>query len=124
MIVTKYEEAPKFPAPPPSAKYSKILIDPEIGSKHVAVGIAVYPIGEKGKPHTHTGEETIIIIKGKAKISNGTKKYILNPLDTAYIPPGELHSLENAGNEELMFIWIYTPPGDERKIRARAKTQK
>lgn len=127
MIVTRYNEAPIAPAPPPSKKYSKLMIDPVMGSQHLAVGIAVYPPGEKGKPHAHTGEETIIIYKGKAKITNLSsdkkEEYILEPLDLVYVKPGELHTIENVGNEDLVFIWIYTPPGDEKEVRARIKTQ-
>ncbi|MEM2256426.1 MAG: cupin domain-containing protein [Candidatus Bathyarchaeia archaeon] len=121
MIVVRKHEAPTFPAPPPSRKVTKILIDPVVGSKHVAMGFTVYPAGEKGAPHVHTGEETILILKGKAKISSEQGEYILEAGDLVYVPPNETHTLENFGMEELQFIWIYTPPGDEKVIRERAK---
>jgi len=123
LIVTKYNEALVSPAPPPSKKYSKLMIDPVIGSQHLAVGIAHYPPGEKGKPHAHKSEETILIIKGKAKIASLDKneEYVLGPLDLVYVPPGETHTMENVGDEELVFVWIYTPPGEEKDVRARIK---
>ncbi|MEM2546999.1 MAG: cupin domain-containing protein [Candidatus Bathyarchaeia archaeon] len=121
MIVVRKHEAPTFPAPPPSRKVTKILVDPVIGSKHVAMGFTVYPVGEKGAPHAHTGEETIFILKGKAKISSAQGEHILEAGDLVYVPPNETHILENCGNEELQFIWVYTPPGDEKSIRERAK---
>ena len=121
MIVVRKDEAPVFPAPPPSKKVTKIMMDPVIGSKHVAVGYTVYPPGEKGKPHAHTGEETIFVLKGKAKIISGNEQQILESGDIVYLAPGETHILENAGEEEFHFLWIYTPPGDERTIRERVK---
>ncbi|MCC6019257.1 MAG: cupin domain-containing protein [Candidatus Verstraetearchaeota archaeon] len=121
MIIVKKDEAPVFPAPPPSKKVTKILIDPVVGSKHLAMGFTVYPVGEKGAPHAHTGEETIFILRGKAKISGVKGEYILEAGDLVYIPPNETHTLENFGDEELQFIWVYTPPGDEKAIRERAK---
>jgi len=121
MIVVKKNEAPVFPAPPPSKKVTKILMDPVIGSKHVAMGFTVYPVGEKGAPHAHTGEETIFILKGRAKVSSAREQHILEAGDLVYVPPNETHTIENSGDEELQFIWVYTPPGDERIIRERAK---
>lgn len=121
MIVVKKDQAPVFPAPPPSGKVTKIMMDPVIGSKYVAMGFTVYPVGEKGAPHAHTGEETIFILKGKARVTSGSEQQILESGDVVYLAPGEVHTLENAGNEELQFIWVYTPPGDERSIRERAK---
>lgn len=121
MIVIKKDYAPVFPASPPSRKVTKIMMDPVIGSKHIAMGFTIYPVGEKGAPHAHFGEETIFIIKGKARISSGDEEHILEPGDVVYLPPEEVHTLENIGDEELQFIWVYTPPGDERSIRERAK---
>jgi quercetin dioxygenase-like cupin family protein len=121
MIITKKERAEVFPAPPPSGKVTKIMMDPVLGSKHVAMGITVYPVGEKGASHAHTGEETIAILKGKAKVSSMKEQQTLEPGDVVYLPPNETHAMENAGKEELQFLWVYTPPGDEKSIRQRAK---
>jgi quercetin dioxygenase-like cupin family protein len=123
VIIVRKEEAPKFPAPPPSGKVTKIMMDPVLGSKHVALGFTVYPVGEKGAPHLHTGEETIFILEGKAKVSDMKKQQTLEPGDVVYLPPDETHTMENAGESELRFLWIYTPPGDEKTIRQRAKNK-
>jgi quercetin dioxygenase-like cupin family protein len=97
------------------------MMDPVLGSKHIAMGFTVYPPSEKGSPHAHTGEETIFILKGKARVSNAKEQQIIEPGDVVYLPPNETHTMENAGNEELHFLWVYTPPGDEKSIRQRAK---
>jgi quercetin dioxygenase-like cupin family protein len=123
MIIVRKEDAPTFPAPPPSGKVTRIMMDPVLGSKHVALGFTVYPVGEKGAPHAHTGEETIFILKGKAKISDMEKQQIIELGDVVYLPPNETHIMENAGKEELHFLWIYTPPGDEKSIRQRARNK-
>jgi quercetin dioxygenase-like cupin family protein len=120
VIIVKKEAAPTFPAPPPSGKVTKIMMDPVLGSKHVAMGFTVYPTGEKGAPHSHIGEETIFILEGKAKISNAKEQQMLEPGDVVHLSPNETHTMENAGEEELRFLWVYTPPGDERSIRQRA----
>jgi quercetin dioxygenase-like cupin family protein len=123
MIIVRKKDASTFPAPLPSRKVTKIMMDPVLGSKHVALGLTVYPVGEKGAPHSHTGEETIVILEGKAKVSNTKKQQIIEPGDVVYLPPDETHIMENAGEEELHFLWIYTPPGDEKSIRQRARNK-
>lgn len=119
--VMKFKEAEEFPAPPPSKKVSKILIDPVLGSTNVAIGIVTYPPGEKGSPHAHEDcEEFMLILKGRAKVVNEDGSFeIAEPLDLIYAPPKTKHSIENAGNEDLVFVWIYSPPGEEKKIRER-----
>jgi quercetin dioxygenase-like cupin family protein len=121
MIIVRKKEAQTFPAPPPSGKVTRIMMDPVLGSKHVALGFTVYPVGEKGAPHAHTGEETIAILKGKARVSSAKEQQVIESGDVIYLPPSETHTLENAGGEELQFLWVYTPPGDEKSIRQRAK---
>ncbi len=122
MKIIRLKEAPVFPAPPPSKKITKILVDPASGSKHVAIGFTTYGIGEKGAPHSHTGEESIFIIRGKARVLDASgKEQIVEAGDLIYVPIGERHIIENAGEEELQFLWAYTPPGDEKAIRERGK---
>ena len=121
MIIVRKEDAPTFPANPPSKKITKIMMDPVLGSKHIAAGFTIYPVGEKGAPHAHTGEETIFILKGRAKVSSGREEQILEVGDTVHLPPNETHTLVNSGGEDLQFLWVYTPPGDEKAIRERAK---
>jgi quercetin dioxygenase-like cupin family protein len=123
MKIVRKKDAPTFPAPLPSGKVTKIMMDPVLGSKHVALGFTVYPVGEKGAPHSHTGEETIFILKGKAKVSDMKEQQIIETGDVIYLPSNETHIMENAGKEELHFLWIYTPPGDEKLIRQRTRNK-
>lgn len=120
MKVFKFREAEEFPAPP-SKKVSRILVDPVLGSINAAMGVVTYPPGEKGAQHVHeNSEEFMFIIKGKAKIIKEDGSYeIAEPFDLIYAPPKSKHSIENAGDEDLVFLWIYSPPGEERKIRER-----
>jgi quercetin dioxygenase-like cupin family protein len=100
---------------------TKIMMDPVFGSRHIATGLTTYPVGEKGAPHAHTGEETIFILKGRARVSSSGEEQILEAGDIVYLPPNETHTLINSGREDLQFLWVYTPPGDEKSIRERAK---
>lgn len=57
----------------------------------------------------HIGRELGIIIKGKGKLTYENKEYILNEGDSASFSAGVPHVLENAGNIELVAIWVVTP---------------
>lgn len=57
----------------------------------------------------HIGRELGIIIKGKGKLTYENKEYILNEGDSASFSAGVPHVLENAGNTELVAIWVVTP---------------
>jgi mannose-6-phosphate isomerase-like protein (cupin superfamily) len=119
--VFKFKEAEEFPAPPPSKKVSRILVDPVLGSKNAAIGVVVYPPGEKGAMHSHDNcEEYMFILKGKARVvrEDGSIE-VAETYDLIYAPLNAKHSIENAGNEDLVFVWIYVPPGEEKKIRER-----
>ncbi len=62
-------------------------------------------------PHTHEKEtETYYILSGKAEgtMENEKKLYTSGSLFMA--PPRILHGLENAGNDPVEIISIFTPP--------------
>lgn len=122
MRVVRFRDVPEYYTE--SGKSSRILIDPaEMGAKHLAVGVATYPPGFMGGFHQHTCEESIFILKGRAVLKDEHgKESLVNENSIIYIPPGEKHALGNASREEeLMFLWIYTPPGEEQVIKKRPK---
>ena len=122
MKVVKFQEAIEYPAPPPSRKASRILIDDTAGATKVALGVATYQVGEKGNYHTHSNhEETMYILEGKAKMETEKSQFIVEKDTAVHVPIGEKHRMENAGEGILRFIWIYTPPGEERSIKERAR---
>ncbi len=57
----------------------------------------------------HTGREIGIIIKGKAKFIYENREYILEEGDSVSFSAGAPHRVENAGECELIAIWINTP---------------
>ncbi len=122
MQVIGFHDVPEYYTE--DGKASRLLIDPmEIGAKNLAVGIATYPPNYMGKIHEHRHEEAIFILKGKAilKEENG-KEYLVNENSIIYIAPGEKHALGNySENTELLFLWIYAPPGEEQAIKKRPK---
>ena len=57
--------------------------------------------------HKYRSEHWVVIC-GVAKITCGEKKFILTKNQSTYIPKGEIHRLENYGDEPLEIIEIQT----------------
>jgi quercetin dioxygenase-like cupin family protein len=57
--------------------------------------------------HIHQGEfEVYHILKGKAKFNDNGEPHELFEGDTAWIKPGQGHSIANAGDKDLQFIGL------------------
>lgn len=55
--------------------------------------------------HRHRSEHWVVV-RGKARITNGTKVLTLNENESAYIPQGQRHRLENPGDDPLNIIEV------------------
>jgi mannose-1-phosphate guanylyltransferase/mannose-6-phosphate isomerase len=55
--------------------------------------------------HQHRAEHWVVV-RGTAKISNGSNVFTLTENQSTYIPPGQKHRLSNAGNIPLEIIEV------------------
>lgn len=93
------------PAPHPSRPVTQLLHDgpnARVVSFHVAPGQAVPP---------HTSDSTVVVqvIEGDGLFRGEESEARLGPGQTAVYAPGELHSMEPAGEGSLRFLAIITP---------------
>ena len=73
--------------------------------------IIKYPPGSHiQKLFEHEGEEMVFILKGKIKLSYGSKSYILREGDTAYFNSGIPHKGESVGNAGGIGLCVLVPP--------------
>ena len=57
----------------------------------------------------HIGREFGIIVKGKARLTYGTREYILEEGDSVSYSSAAPHLVENVGDTELTAIWVVSP---------------
>jgi mannose-6-phosphate isomerase-like protein (cupin superfamily) len=72
--------------------------------------------GSISKPHAHAQAEQIWIVEcgsGQLLLEHGTSSE-LTAGDIIRTPPGDMHGVENTGNEPLIYLAITTPPEDFR----------
>ncbi len=112
-------ELPVYRAAPPHVRDNLVLVDELVGAQNVSVGIGIYSKGQASEFHTHSGEEEVMIYlrgEGVMQTSDG-EEVKLSEGDVTYVPADESHKLINTGDEDFVFLFIYSPGGPERNIR-------
>lgn len=84
------------------------------GSEHVEIGLARIE-GRNAAPwHVHEGhEEFCHIVSGRGEFWTQHRRYEVGPGDTQLVAPGEPHLHRAVGDEPLVFLWGYAPPGPQ-----------
>lgn len=88
------------------------LITPEnSGCRHMSVCLIRVPPGETVRPaHSHpNGEEAIHIIEGSGRVLVNGEVGAVRPGTTVLFPQGEVHMLQNNGEEEMKVICFFAP---------------
>ncbi|HHU32397.1 MAG TPA: cupin domain-containing protein [Clostridia bacterium] len=95
----------------PSTKLTYELLSPDL-NRQMEVLIARLEPGATGgeEDSTHPGEECILILEGKMKITIGEETYYLEEGDSIYYFASIPHSLKNHGDGSLVFLSVITPP--------------
>jgi quercetin dioxygenase-like cupin family protein len=66
------------------------------------------PAGHRTPWHTHSAEEVVFVVKGRAEAGIGEERVRLAAGDLALIPAHVPHGLENIGDEPLGFVGFFT----------------
>lgn len=68
------------------------------------------PPGLRTQPHYHpASEEIYYILSGEAHMFLEGEQRLVGPGDAIAIPPGKVHSIENIGATELIFLCCCAP---------------
>jgi quercetin dioxygenase-like cupin family protein len=69
------------------------------------------PAGHRTPWHTHSVEEVVYVVKGRAEAGVGQERVVLAAGDMALIPAHVPHGLESVGDEPLEFIGFFAAAG-------------
>ena len=87
--------------------YIRWLIDENLGAKNFAMRRIEIKPGLSVPLHNHTEEHEIYILSGTGKFSNDKDEVkIAETGDFVYIPSNEKHSMENIGEDSLIFLCL------------------
>jgi quercetin dioxygenase-like cupin family protein len=94
--------------------YSKLLVTPALGAKHVDYRISCYQPKAYVAPHRHRIQEQIYhVLEGEGLMEIDGRRQVVRKHDVIFIPPGAEHALYNTGFQDLIFIVVTTPAADE-----------
>ena len=81
------------------------------GGGRMSLAEATLPPGRSTIPHRHpASEELYHVLSGRGRMRLDGREHGLAPGDTVRIAPGELHWVENSGEEDLVFLCLCHPP--------------
>ncbi len=103
---------------PAGAEYHLIYEDPKT---HAVQTLARFPKGYGLPAHSHTADETILVVKGKLVIDIAGKSETLVAGAYAVIPAGTMFSLKAAGFSGADFLAAFNGPYDMKGPSASAK---
>ena len=94
---------------PPGAEYHLIYEDPKT---HAVQTLVRFPKGYGLPEHSHSADETILVLKGKLVIEFAGKSETLTPGGYAVFPAGTVFSLKAAGFGGADFLAAFNGPFD------------
>jgi mannose-6-phosphate isomerase-like protein (cupin superfamily) len=95
----------------PAGRRTRVLVgeNAPIRAEHFQIGrVTIYPGGKVPK-HNHFNEEVYVALEGTGQITVGDETKPFPAGSYVYIPTDEAHVLENPGDTDFTFMFIYAP---------------
>ena len=90
----------------------RVLIGPEQGAPNFVMRLFTLDEGGHSPRHTHAWEHEIYVLSGKGMAVSAEEETAIAAGDFIYIPPNELHQLQNADSEPLEFLCLIPRSGE------------
>lgn len=88
----------------------ELLAERNSAIRHQSLAEARVPPGASTMPHYHEQtEEIYYILSGMAQLTIGKETRPVGPGDAIAIPPGQVHTISNTGDEMLTFLCCCAP---------------
>jgi quercetin dioxygenase-like cupin family protein len=110
-ILNVHRDGKAFPM---GTTHARVLVSPEMGSRHVTFNYIRYEPGAEFPQHLHDhSEDVFLVLEGSGWFKEGTKMTPIAPGDVVFIPAGEIHGTV-AGPEGMLVVSCQGPP--DRKL--------
>jgi mannose-6-phosphate isomerase-like protein (cupin superfamily) len=98
------------PALPIADRWYRVLVDDEAGSTQVTQFVGSIPPG-RAPDHFHNYEEVLFILRGAGRMWAGETHTPIGEGSCVYLPRGQVHCVENTGDDELRLLGVFYPAG-------------
>jgi mannose-6-phosphate isomerase-like protein (cupin superfamily) len=95
---------------PTGDRWYRVLVDDEVGSAQVTQFVGSIPPG-RARDHFHNYEEVLFILHGKGRMWAGDTNTSIEAGSCVYLPKGQIHCVENTGDDELRLLGVFYPAG-------------
>src|SRR5881394_2836626 len=97
-------------AQPTADRWYRVLIDERVGSTQVTQFVGSIPPG-RAPDHFHNYEEVLFILAGEGRMWAGKTQTPIASGSCIYLPKGQVHCVENTGDDELRLLGVFYPAG-------------
>jgi len=115
MFIKKISDVGKERVKAGTRCYRQVLIGPN-EAPHFSMRRFVIDTGGEIPNHTNTVEHEQYVLKGRAQIGIGDKKFTVKTGDVVYIPAGEAHWYKTVGEEPFIFLCVVPNEEDIMKM--------
>ena len=91
-------------------RWYKTLVDERRGSRNVTQFVGGIPPG-RAPDHYHHYEEVLCILRGSGRMWADERSTPIGPGSCIYLPPRQVHCVENTGAGELVLLGVFYPSG-------------
>ena len=88
----------------------RVVVDPAAGCRSVTQFVGFVPPG-RAPEHMHQYDEVIYVLEGRGVLHMDGRSTPFGAGATIHLPPRLVHCLENAGDEPLVVLGVFTPAG-------------
>lgn len=95
---------------PTGDRWYRVLVGPEAGSRQVTQFVGGIPPG-RAPDHFHHYEEVLVVLSGEGRAWAGNSSAPVGAGSCIYLPPRQIHCMENTGTGELRLLGVFYPAG-------------
>jgi transcriptional regulator with XRE-family HTH domain len=86
------------------------MLTPDLRRRMSVLWLKAPPHAESGPVFSHTGEDAVIVLKGRLEVEIGEVWHVLSKGDSLYFNSELPHRWRNNSNAVAEVIWVSTPP--------------
>jgi quercetin dioxygenase-like cupin family protein len=119
-VVIQPGEAPSYWQPVPANGHADPTLCPgNTGFEGLSMGFQTIAPGGRVREHSHSDQvELQICFRGRGRVVVEGVSHDLAPGTACFLGYDVKHEIVNESNEELVMMWVITPPGLERFFEA------
>ena len=95
---------------PTADRWYRVLVDDEVGCTQVTQFVGSIPPG-RAPDHFHNYEEVLVTLRGVGRLWAGETNTPIAAGSCIYLPKGQVHCVENTGDDELRLLGVFYPAG-------------